>query len=234
MDFPVAEAMRNALADKDGGNVFSDVYETLSLDYLYPEPGNLVLFADNHDMSRIYSVAGEDFDKYKMAMVFMMTAPRIPQFYVGDELLFTSPTKNRDDASYRIPFPGGWAGDKVNAFTGAGLKDKPRAAQAFVRKLTNWRKGQPVIHSGRMMHYGPQNNTYVYFRYSGNGSEGKKVLVAFNNNAKEMALDVDRFREMLTGVKRGVDVLTGKMFDLTSTLTLAPRASVILELESPQ
>jgi glycosidase len=234
MDFPVAEAMRNALADKDGGNVFSDVYETLSLDYLYPEPGNLVLFADNHDMSRIYSVAGEDFDKYKMAMVFMMTAPRIPQFYVGDELLFTSPTKNRDDASYRIPFPGGWAGDKVNAFTGAGLKDKPRAAQAFVRKLTNWRKDQPVIHSGRMMHYGPQNNTYVYFRYGGNGSEGKKVLVAFNNNAKEMALDVDRFREMLTGVKRGVDVLTGKTFDLTSTLTLAPRASVILELESPQ
>ncbi len=228
MDFPVAEAMRNALADKKGGNVFSDVYETLSLDYLYPEPGNLVLFADNHDMSRIYSVAGEDFDKYKMAMVFMMTAPRIPQFYVGDELLFTSPTKDRDDASYRIPFPGGWAGDKVNAFTGTGLKDKPRAAQAFVRKLTNWRKSQPVIHSGRMMHYGPQNNTYVYFRYNAD----KKVLVAFNNNAKEMALDVDRFREMLTGVTSGVDVLTGKTFDLRSTLTLPPRASVILELEA--
>lgn len=228
MDFPVAEAMRTALADKKGGNVFSDVYETLSLDYLYPEPGNLVLFADNHDMSRIYSVAGEDFNKYKMAMVFMMTAPRIPQFYVGDELLFTSPTKDRDDASYRIPFPGGWAGDKVNAFTGVGLKDKPRAAQAFVRKLTNWRKGQPVIHSGRMMHYGPQNNTYVYFRYNAD----KKVLVAFNNNAKEMALDVDRFREMLTGVTSGVDVLTGKTFDLRSTLTLPAGASVILELEA--
>src|SRR5690606_2082313 len=53
MDFPVAEAMRVALADKEGANVFSEVYETLSLDYLYPEPGNLVLFADNHDMSRI-------------------------------------------------------------------------------------------------------------------------------------------------------------------------------------
>jgi glycosidase len=228
MDFPVAEAMRTALADKKGGNVFSDVYETLSLDYLYPEPGNLVLFADNHDMSRIYSVAGEDVDKYKMAMVFMMTAPRIPQFYVGDELLFTSPTKVRDDASYRIPFPGGWAGDKVNAFTGVGLKDKPRAAQAFVRKLTNWRKSQPVIHSGRMMHYGPQNNTYVYFRYNAD----KKVLVAFNNNAKEMALDVDRFREMLTGVTSGVDVLTGKTFDLRSTLTLPAGASVILELDA--
>lgn len=228
MDFPVAEAMRTALADKEGGNVFSDVYETLSLDYLYPEPGNLVLFADNHDMSRIYSVVGEDIGKYKMALTFMMTAPRIPQFYVGDELLFTSPTKGRDDASYRIPFPGGWAGDKVNAFTGVGLKPGVRAAQDFVRKLTNWRKNQPVIHSGRMMHYGPQNNTWVYFRYD----DSKKVLVAFNNNAKEMTLDVARFREMLTGVNGGVDVLTGKTFDLRSKLTLAPRATVILELNA--
>ncbi|WP_343027670.1 cyclomaltodextrinase C-terminal domain-containing protein [Massilia sp. MP_M2] len=78
------------------------------------------------------------------------------------------------------------------------------------------------------MHYGPQNNTYVYFRYNAD----KKVLVAFNNNAKEMALDVDRFREMLTGVTSGVDVLTGKTFDLRSTLTLPPRASVILELDA--
>jgi hypothetical protein len=37
---------------------------------------------------------------------------------------------------------------------------------------------------------------------------------------------------MLTGVTSGVDVLTGKTFDLRSTLTLPARASVILELEA--
>jgi hypothetical protein len=37
---------------------------------------------------------------------------------------------------------------------------------------------------------------------------------------------------MLTGVTSGVDVLTGKTFDLRSTLTLPPRASVILELDA--
>ena len=230
MDFPVAEAMRNALADKKGGNVFSDVYETLSLDYLYPDAGNLVLFADNHDMSRIYSVVGEDFDKYRMSMIFTMTAPRIPQFYTGDELLFTSPTKDRDDASYRTPFPGGWAGDKVNAFKGTGLNARQRGAQDFVRKLANWRKGQPVIHHGKMMHYAPRDNTWVYFRYN----DDKKVLVAFNNNAREMVLDTERFREMLSGVAGGTDALSGKRYDLRGKFTLPARAALVLELDAPQ
>ncbi|MEX5748651.1 glycoside hydrolase family 13 protein [Massilia sp. X63] len=228
MDFPLAEAMRTALAAKGGHNVFTDVYETLSLDYLYPEPGKLVLFADNHDMSRIWSVVGEDFDRYRMAQVLLMTMPRIPQFYVGDEILMTSATRERDDVSYRSDFPGGWAGDKVDAFSGKGLSSRQRAAQELVRKLANWRKGQPVIHHGKLMHYGPRDNTWVYFRHTND----KKVLVALNNNPKEMVLDVQRFREMLAGVPGGVDVLSGKRFDLRQELRLPAGASVILELDA--
>jgi glycosidase len=226
LDFPVAEAMRHALADKDGENVFNGVYETLSLDYLYPDPGKLVLFEGNHDLARIYSVAGEDFDKYKMDLVFVMTMPRIPQFYTGDEILMTSTTKGRDDSSYRRDFPGGWAGDKVNAFTGAGLAPRQREAQEFVRKLVNWRKTQPVIHHGKLMHFGPEANTWVYFRYD----EHDKVMVAFNNSAAEATLPTARFQEMLQGAPSGVDVLTGKTYDLATALTLPPHASLILQL----
>lgn len=231
MDFPLAESMRTALADKRGGNVFANVYETLSLDYLYPDPGNLVLFEANHDLSRIWSEVGEDFDRYRMMMVFLMTMPRIPQLYTGDEILMTSATGERDDASYRRDFPGGWAGDRVDAFTGKGLTTQQRAAQELVRKLANWRKGQPVIHNGKLMHFGPRDNTWVYFRYD-DERDKKKVLVAFNNNPKEMVLDVQRFREMLSGVAGGVDVLSGKRFELDKELRLPAKASVILELEA--
>jgi glycosidase len=226
MDFPLTEAMRGALAEKEGNWIFHDVYETLSLDYLYPNPGNLVLFAGNHDMARIFSVVGEDFDRYKMDLVFLMTMPRIPQFYTGDEILMTSATKERDDSSYRRDFPGGWAGDKVNAFTGVGLSAQQRDAQAFVKQLVNWRKTQPVIHHGKLMHYGPEDNTWVYFRYN----DSKKVMVAFNNNPKEATLPTGRFREMLTGVAAGVDVLSGKTYDLRTELKLPARSVVILEL----
>lgn len=224
MDFPMMYAMRTALTDKDAG--FNEAYETLSQDYLYPDPGNLVLFEGNHDISRTYSVVGEDLDLYKMALVFTMTAPRIPQFYYGTEILMTSATKGRDDASYRHDFPGGWAGDKVNAFTGAGLTPKQREAQAFVSKLVNWRKSQPVIHHGKTMQFGPEHDTWVYFRYS----DSKKVMVAFNKNTKAMSLPTARFQEILKGARSGVDALTGKTFDLSTALTLPARSVVILEI----
>jgi glycosidase len=226
MDFPLTETMRTTLASKEGTWLFNDVYETVSLDYLYPNPGNLVLFEGNHDMPRLFSVVGEDIDRYKMDIVFVMTMPRIPQFYTGDEILMTSATKERDDSSYRTDFPGGWAGDKVNAFTGAGLTAQQREAQEFVRKLVNWRKAQPVIHHGKLMHYGPEDNTWVYFRYD----DRKKVMVAFNLNAREMALPTARFDEMLKGVESGVDVLSGKRYDLKTELKLAPGSVVVLEL----
>lgn len=226
MDFPLTEAMRTALSGKGPANTFYDVYETLSLDYLYPDPNQLVLFEGNHDLSRIYSVVGEDFGRYKMDLVFVMTMPRIPHFYTGDEILMTSTTGERDDSSYRQDFPGGWPGDKVNAFTGAGLTPRQREAQQFVRKLVNWRKTQPLIHRGKLMHFGAEDKTYVYFRYD----ERNRIMVAFNDNEKDIALPTVRFREMLRGAASGRDVLTGATYVLKHSLALPPRSAIILEL----
>lgn len=231
MDFPLTEAMRTALSSsKDKRNIFNDVYETLSLDYLYPDPSNLVLFDGNHDLPRMFSVVGGDVDKWKMDLVFVMTMPRVPQFYSGDEILMTSTTKDRDDSSYRQDFPGGWAGDTVNAFTGAGLPQRQREAQEFVRKLVSWRRTAGVVHHGKLMHYAPEHNAYVWFRYD----DHDKVLVALNASDKENVLPVGRFHEMLSGVTSGVDVLTGKTYDLSRTLTLPPKSSIILQLKAAQ
>ena len=228
MDFPLTDALRRALSAQDGDeHSLTTLYETLSLDYLYPNAGNLVFFEGNHDVSRIYSELNSDEDLYRMAMAVVMTAPRIPQFYSGTEILMPSTVKNRDDASYRRDFPGGWRGDTVNAFTGAGLSAQQLAAQAYLKKLLNWRKTAAVIHHGKMMHYGPEQNTYVYFRYDGN----KKVMVALNKNKSETTLKTARFHEMLSGVHAGVDVATGKRYALDGEIKLPPRSALILEIE---
>jgi glycosidase len=226
MDFPMTEVMRSTLAKPELGEGFNDVYETLSQDYLYPEPGNLVLFEGNHDVARMFSVVNEDPGLYRIALAYLFTMPRIPQFYYGTEVLMTSTTKGRDDASYRQDFPGGWAGDTVNAFTGTGLTAQQGEAQAFVRKLANWRKSKSVIHHGKMMHYGAEKGTYVYFRYD----DKSKVLVAFNKDSKEVSLPTARFHEMLKGVSSGVDVISGQRYDLRTELKLPARSAVILEL----
>jgi len=45
-----------------------------------------VVFLDNHDISRFYSVVGEDFDKYKSGIAWL-PPPGIPQLYIGTEIL---------------------------------------------------------------------------------------------------------------------------------------------------
>jgi glycosidase len=228
MDFPLNDVLRKALADTDGTYSFTDVYETLSQDYLYPNASNLVLFEGNHDMSRTFSVVNDDPALWRMAMAFTLTAPRIPQLYYGTEILMPSTVKGRDDPSYRHDMPGGWAGDAVNAFTGAGLTSAQRDAQAWLKKLLNWRKTAGVIHHGRMMHYGPEENTYVYFRYDGSG----KVMVAFNKNAQPVSLATSRFREMLSGARVGTDVLSGQSFALDApTISLPARSVLVLEVK---
>jgi len=230
VDFPMNEALIRSLAAKDDDYDFNltTLYERLSLDYLYPDPSNLVLFDGNHDVPRIFSRLNHDFDLFRMAIAYLATAPRIAQFYYGTEILMPSDTKPHVEASYRLDFPGGWAGDKVNAFTGEGLTAQQREAQAYMKKLLNWRKQQPVIHSGKMMQFGPEDNTYVYFRYN----DSKRVMVVMNKNAKEVELKTARFAEMLSGVDAGTDVVTGKTYRVGQQIVLPARSVLVLELDA--
>lgn len=99
----------------------------------------------------------------------------------------------------------------------------------FVKKLLNWRKVNPVIHTGAMKHFIPENEVYVYFRYD----ENKKVMVVLNNADKESkTLDTKRFAEVLGDSDAGVDVISGKRFTgLRKSLTVPAKSALILELE---
>jgi glycosidase len=231
MDFPLNDTLRKVLAGDEGYSLTS-LYETVAQDHQYPDPANMTLFEGNHDMARTFSVLNHDDALFRIAMAYVLTMPRIPQLYYGTEIQMTSTTKGRDDPSYRQDFPGGWAGDKVNAFTGQGLTKQQLAAQAYLKKLLNWRKGQSVIHHGKLMHFGPENDTYVYFRHGGADGAGK-VMVAINMNRKPMPLKTARFSEMLAGVAEGRDVVSGQRYRLQDEITLPARAALILELAPP-
>lgn len=227
MDFPVFEALRQGLLgeDKDGSG-FDKLYLAVANDFLYPEPGNLVIFEGNHDTSRIFSVLRSDYRLYQMAMVYLATMRGIPQFFYGTEILMTSPGQ-RDDGKVRADFPGGWPGDAVDAFSGRGLGPQQKAAQQFLRRLLNWRKTASVVHDGKLMHFAPEHGSYVYFRYQ----DDRKVMVAFNKNLTPITLDTSRFREMLTPQASATDVFSGRRLSLAKSLTLAPRSVLLLEVD---
>jgi len=226
MDFPLHDVLRRALVEPDsyqGG--LNTLYEALVNDNLYPVPSNLVLFEGNHDVPRLFSVLNEDPALWRMALVYVLTMPRIPQLYYGTEVLMTSP-KERDDGAVRQDFPGGWPGDAVNARTGAGLSDTQREAQAWLRKLMTWRKTQPAVHRGALRHFYPENGTYVYFRFDAND----RVMVVFNKSAEARTLDAERFREVLPAGAVGTEVTSGQRVDLGGRFTVPARSVMVLQV----
>jgi len=229
MDFPLNGTLRKALAsDTDDLHAgLMDLYEGLVNDVLYPHPEKMVLFEGNHDLPRLFSVLKEDVGLTKMALAYVMTMPRVPQLYYGTEVLMTSPTV-RDDGKARQDFPGGWAGDKVDAFTGKGLSAKQKDMQSFVRTLLNWRKTQSTIHHGKLVHFVPENGTYAWFRHDADST----VMVVINKNQAETTLDLARFAEVLKTPANARDVLAGKQVKLGATVRLPARSVKIFELRS--
>lgn len=226
MDFPLYYALREGLANPDSWDSgLISLYEGLANDFLYSQPERLVIFGGNHDTSRLFSQLNEDFALYKMAVAYLATMRGIPQFFYGDEVLMKSP-KERNDGIVRSDFPGGWAGDPGNAFTGKGLGKQQKAAQDVVRKLFTWRKQTPAIHSGKLKHFAPQNGTYVYFRYD----DKDKIMVAFNKSDKAQKLDKSRFAEVIGGEAWGVDVISGRRYSLEK-LEIPARDVLVLELK---
>ncbi|MBD1260464.1 glycoside hydrolase family 13 protein [Maribacter polysiphoniae] len=229
MDFPLQNALVTSLnKEKTWASSWTDLYETLGQDYLYPDPNNLVVFPDNHDMGRIYTQLNEDFDKYKLALTYIATVRGIPQIYYGTEILMKNPGTD-DHGIIRSDFPGGWKNDKVNAFTGKGLSAKEKEAQGFVKKLMNWRKNSTLVHSGKLMHFAPKNQdeTYVMFRYD----DKEKIMVVLNKNTKDMELDLKPYKEILGDQLTGKDVLSGTEFTKAKKISVKAMGAMIIEVE---
>ena len=227
MDFPLYYALLAALTEQEAWDKgWVKLYEALGNDVIYPDPTNLVLFEGNHDTARLFSLLNEDRDLYRMALIYLLTAPRIPQLYYGTEILKQSP-KQRDDGLVRSDFPGGWPGDAVNAFTGQGLSKVQLEAQQLVKKLANYRKTNTALQQGKMKHFSPVEGVYSYVRYQ----ENSQVWVFFNKNAEVKTVDLNRYAELMPAHARFKDVLTGQPIQTKGQLQLAGRSSVLLELQ---
>ncbi|KQW43407.1 MULTISPECIES: glycoside hydrolase family 13 protein [unclassified Roseateles] len=227
MDFPLQSHLLAALTEDDGPFTgLTRLYEGLAHDFVYPDPAQLVLFEGNHDTPRLFSLLKDDVGLTKLALAYLATTRRIPQVFYGSEILMQSPVE-RDDGRVRADMPGGWAGDAVNAFTGAGLSAEQRDMQDWVRRLFTWRKGAGVIHDGALMQYAPMEGCYVFFRYDA----GRTVMVALNKSARAVKLPMARFSERIGVGQRASDVLSGKVQTLGHSLTVPARSPLILQID---
>lgn len=226
MDFAFFERINQAKEEETDGwwNGLNRIYNSLVYDYLYPNPSSVMAFIENHDTDRFLG-NGSDTLALKQALALLLTMNRIPQLYYGTEVLMKG-TKEKTDGNVRKDFPGGFPGDKQNAFTAEGRTKEQNAMFVWLSRLLHWRKGNDVITQGRQTHFIPFNGIYVLARTL----DKRRVLTIMNGTSKSAIMPVARYAEVIGDAHEARDVLTGRTINLQNDIKLAPRATLVLEL----
>jgi neopullulanase len=200
------------------------LYTILAQDFVYKDANRNVVFLDNHDINRFYSECGEDMEKYKLALGWLLTTRGIPQLYYGNEIAMAGFT-NPNDGWVRLDFMGGWAEDKQNKFTAAGRSEKENDIFDYVKTIANYRKKSKAITQGKLTQYVPEDGVYTYFRTFGN----ETVMVVMNTAKETTTVDLNRFEKELKGKTNFVNIVTNK--ELALTLQLKPMEIIIVQVK---
>jgi len=228
MDFTLHDVFGTVFNENNSGwfDGMIKFYDNFVNDFLYQNPNNLLVFAENHDTNRFNEIYKYDFKKYKLAMTILATTRGIPQLYYGSEIGMGGDKNNGGDSQIRQDFPGGWESDSKNAFVQTQQNDVQKQYFDFTATLFNWRKNKSVIHNGKLTQYIPENNVYVYFRHN----DKQSVMVIVNNNIDKQVINCSRFAENIAAFTQGKDVLTNNTISVKNTIEIKGQSSLILEL----
>ncbi len=199
------------------------IYNTAAYDFVYKDPMRQVIFLDNHDLPRFYSVVNEDTARYKMAMSWLLSFRGIPQLYYGDEILMTG-TTSPNDGYVRQDFSGGWKTDAVNKFLPAGRTDKENNLFDHIKKLARFRKQSTALQTGKLMQYIPTDGLYVYFRY-----DAKETIMCIMNTSDESKnINFSDYTERTRGFHTATDVISGQVY--APQFSIEPMSMKVLKM----
>ena len=200
------------------------IYNSLCYDYLYENPSSVMAFIENHDTDRFLE-NGKDTLALKQALALLLTINRIPQLYYGTEVLMNG-TKEVTDGNVRCDFPGGFAGDKHNAFTAEGRTKAENAMFNWLSKLLKWRRNNMVITKGKQIQFIPYKGVYVIARQLND----QTILTILNGTSQAVTLPLDRYAEVIGNHQEAKDVISGRKVKLGSELQLKARDTKVIEL----
>ncbi|MGA8763279.1 MAG: alpha-amylase family glycosyl hydrolase [Candidatus Sulfotelmatobacter sp.] len=185
-DFPLAFTIRKVVLQ---GASARQLEEVLRHDWMFPHPENLVTFFDNHDTKRFMGEPGATTQKLKLALSLLLTLRGIPEIYYGDEIGMPG----GDDPDNRRDFPGGFPGDKRDAFTSEGRTSAEQSVFTHVRDLLRMRHEHPALRGGELVHFFGDDQVLAYIRqYAGGpGGPAEQLLMVMNNADQPRTVEFD-------------------------------------------
>ena len=220
-------AIQNAYSDfLEGKSDLYKIYETTSKDFLYENPNNILTFADNHDIARIMFTSKENVGKVKLVLAHLLTARGIPQMLYGTEIGMVG---NAEHGYLRSNFPGGFPGDKFNAFVKEGRNDRENDIYDYVKKLLHLRKSNLALSQGSLQHLPPIDSVYIYSKKFNN----ETVLVALNGSNLEKEININLLENFCGNFSHLIDMMNNANVDIVNEkIILQPLSGNIFSVKN--
>lgn len=211
LDYPVYYALRGVLL---GGKDMTYLADVLRQDTLYPHPERLTPFLGNHDVTRFMNEKGATTALLKMGFGLLMTMRGMPQLYAGDEIAM----RGGDDPDNRRDFPGGFPGDKQNAFVASGRTAEQADVHDWVAALGRMRAEHAVLQNGVQQNLFSDATAFAFVRAvtmagchaGGHEAATERVLVVANRSAAKRTITIATGGTVLEGCGVATRAMEGK------------------------
>ncbi len=164
-DYPLYYTLRDVIAR--GGDA-RQLGVRFGMDRVYPDPGMLATFLDNHDLDRFITSCGGNRDRYLLALSLLLTARGIPTLCYGDEIGLDGTVEP-------------WCSTRRSMRFEAG---NPLLAET--KKVIAVRKSRPALTRGVQTHLAMDRKMYAFGRLT----PDQQAIAVFNFATAPRDLDV--------------------------------------------
>jgi glycosidase len=222
-DFPL---WQTSLEVFSGEKPLRALRDRLKYDVLYPDPNMLTTMLGNHDVRRTVSLKKMTLEGAMLHTAFLLSVRGTPQLYYGDEIAL----EGSEDPDNRRDFPGGFPGDRRNAFLKGRRDARQERMYEWTRDWLRLRREREALRRGRLIDLAYDDDAYVYERRSATDL----LIIAINRAATQKTVSISadamglrdgvRLFPLLGAGARSAPVLNGK-----AELILPPKTAVAYE-----
>lgn len=227
LDFPYFFNVRDALAGDGDLNNLSNLF---SQDYKYANANRLETFLDNHDRARFLARAGDNYQRLREALTFMMTSRGIPVIYYG-----TEQADNGNMNANEVPIANKDNRKDLSSFSETGT------IYTHIKRLNALKKAYPSLRTGTQREMWKDANVYAFSRRV--DSTANETITAISDSwgsqtrtiplRAESTIAVGTVLTNLMNTGETVTVQSGGVTGKQITITLAEHDAKVFAAGSP-
>ena len=161
-----------------------------------------------------------------MHLTILLTTRGIPKIFYGSEIGIVG---DNNHGTIRSPFPGGFENDSLNAFSSCDRTEYQNDIFNFTQNLLELRRNHKSLSQGKLTHFYPFDNLYVYFRET----DDESAMIIVNGSDKESEVDLNKYKETLAKTLKIENIKTNEVTDITQNkkITIKKKSAEIFLLK---